>query len=74
MATTNEVIDSAASDQSSSFRAPEQGCYAPAITFFTPETDGLDLNSQAKYYRYLASTGLKGLVILGTNAEVRIRL
>ncbi|KAF2418018.1 dihydrodipicolinate synthetase [Tothia fuscella] len=48
---------------------PEAGCYVPAITFFNPETDELDLESQAKYYAYLASTRLKGLVILGTNAE-----
>ena len=52
-----------------SFPVPEPGCYAPAITFFHPDDDTLDLASQAKYYSYLASTGLKGLVILGTNAE-----
>ena len=48
---------------------PQPGCYVPAITFFHPETDKLDLVSQKKYYSYLAATGLKGLVILGTNAE-----
>ena len=48
---------------------PEPGCYVPAVTFFNPETDKLDLVSQKKYYSYLAATGLKGLVILGTNAE-----
>ncbi|KAF4548477.1 4-hydroxy-2-oxoglutarate aldolase-like protein 4 [Elsinoe fawcettii] len=48
---------------------PPAGCYVPAITFFKPDTDELDLNAQKKYYTYLASTGLKGLVILGTNAE-----
>lgn len=36
---------------------------------FDPETDELDLPSQSKYYKYLSSTGLAGLVILGTNAE-----
>lgn len=36
---------------------------------FDPETDTLDLESQAKYYKYLSTTGLAGLVILGTNAE-----
>jgi 4-hydroxy-2-oxoglutarate aldolase len=41
----------------------------PAVTFFDPATDTLDLDSQKKYYAYLASTGLAGLVILGTNAE-----
>lgn len=36
---------------------------------FDPETDKLCLDEQAKYYSYLASAGLRGLVILGTNAE-----
>ena len=52
-----------------SYPVPESGCYVPAVTFFHPETDKLDLISQKKYYSYLAATGLKGLVILGTNAE-----
>jgi 4-hydroxy-2-oxoglutarate aldolase len=52
-----------------SYPVPAPGCYVPAITFFEPETDRLDLPTQAKYYAYLASTGLKGLVVLGTNAE-----
>lgn len=55
--------------QTHGFTVPEPGCYVPAITLFDPDTDKLDLNSQAKYYRYLANTGLKGLVVLGTNAE-----
>jgi len=52
-----------------SHRVPEAGCWAPAVTLFDPDTDKLCLDAQAKYYSYLASTGLKGLVILGTNAE-----
>lgn len=52
-----------------SFPVPEAGIYVPAVTLFDPETDKLCLEEQAKYYAYLASTGLKGLVILGTNAE-----
>jgi len=47
---------------------PPQGCYVPAVTFFSDD-DTLDLESQAKYYGYLSRTGLHGLVILGTNAE-----
>ncbi|OQV04958.1 hypothetical protein CLAIMM_09768 [Cladophialophora immunda] len=49
--------------------APQAGCYVPAVTFFDPETDRLCLDAQAKYYSYLTTTGLTGLVILGTNAE-----
>nr|OQO13171.1 putative 4-hydroxy-2-oxoglutarate aldolase, mitochondrial [Rachicladosporium sp. CCFEE 5018] len=47
---------------------PPPGIWAPAITFFDPETDSLDLAAQSKYYAYL-SKHLTGLVILGTNAE-----
>ncbi|KAI7473922.1 aldolase [Hortaea werneckii] len=49
-------------------RVPQPGVWAPAVTFFDPATDELDLASQAKYYQYL-SHHLTGLVILGTNAE-----
>ncbi|KAK3720088.1 hypothetical protein LTR37_003911 [Vermiconidia calcicola] len=52
----------------SSPRVPSAGVWAPAVTFFDPETDNLDLASQTKYYKYL-SQHLTGLVILGTNAE-----
>lgn len=52
-----------------SYRVPDPGCYVPAVTFFDPQTDKLDLDSQARYYAYLATTGLKGIVVLGTNAE-----
>lgn len=48
---------------------PPQGVWCPAVTMFDPETDTLDLTAQAKYYKYLSTTGLAGLVILGTNAE-----
>jgi len=48
---------------------PRAGVWAPAITFFDPETDTLDLASQKKYFSYLSKSGLTGLVILGTNAE-----
>ena len=39
------------------------------LPVFNPETDTLVLDDQAKYYSYLAKSGLTGLVILGTNAE-----
>jgi 4-hydroxy-2-oxoglutarate aldolase len=48
---------------------PPSGVWCPAITFFNRATDTLDLDSQRKYYTYLSTTGLAGLVILGTNAE-----
>ncbi|KAH6656512.1 dihydrodipicolinate synthetase [Truncatella angustata] len=51
------------------YHIPPSGVWCPAVTFFNPETDELDLDSQATYYSYLARTGLAGLVILGTNAE-----
>ncbi|KAJ9612167.1 hypothetical protein H2200_003764 [Cladophialophora chaetospira] len=51
------------------YPVPPSGVYAPAITFFDPETDKLLPEQQSQYYAYLASAGLRGLVILGTNAE-----
>lgn len=48
---------------------PPSGVWAPAVTLFDPETDQLLLEDQKKYFAYLASTGLAGLVVLGTNAE-----
>ncbi|KAL3425759.1 4-hydroxy-2-oxoglutarate aldolase, mitochondrial 2 [Phlyctema vagabunda] len=46
---------------------PKAGIWCPAVTLY--KDDQLDLEAQAKYFAYLASTGLTGLVILGTNAE-----
>ncbi|KAI0810224.1 hypothetical protein GGR55DRAFT_130334 [Xylaria sp. FL0064] len=55
---------------SSSFpKVPPSGIWAPAITFFDPDTDRLIPADQGKYYSYLSKSGLAGLVILGTNAE-----
>lgn len=48
---------------------PPAGVWCPAVTFFHPETDSLDLASQSQYFAYLSKTGLTGLVILGTNSE-----
>ncbi|KAI1323392.1 hypothetical protein F5Y16DRAFT_383872 [Xylariaceae sp. FL0255] len=50
-------------------KVPPSGIWAPAITFFDPESDSLIPEDQAKYYSYLSKSGLVGLVILGTNAE-----
>ncbi|GBF59583.1 4-hydroxy-2-oxoglutarate aldolase [Trichophyton mentagrophytes] len=50
-------------------RVPSAGVWCPAVTFFDPATDELDLLAQKEYYAYLARSGLTGLVILGTNAE-----
>ncbi|KAL8662023.1 MAG: hypothetical protein Q9202_005077 [Teloschistes flavicans] len=59
-----------APEKKHNFPVPEAGVYVAAVSFFNPQTDTLDLPSQHKYFAYLASdTGLKGLVVLGTNAE-----
>lgn len=55
--------------QTTRFTVPASGCYVPAITFFRKDSDELDLSAQAKYFTYLSTTGLKGLVVLGSNAE-----
>ncbi|KAF1951186.1 aldolase [Byssothecium circinans] len=48
---------------------PPRGVWAPAVTWFDEKTDSLALDAQSRYFKYLASTGLAGLVVLGTNAE-----
>ncbi|ODM17607.1 putative 4-hydroxy-2-oxoglutarate aldolase, mitochondrial [Aspergillus cristatus] len=48
---------------------PKPGVWCPAVTFFDPSTDEIDFASQSKYFTYLSTTGLAGLVILGTNSE-----
>lgn len=48
---------------------PPSGVWCPAVTFFDPDTDELALDAQSRYFHYLSTTGLAGLVILGTNAE-----
>jgi 4-hydroxy-2-oxoglutarate aldolase len=50
-------------------RVPPSGVWCPAVTFFDPASDTLDLAAQNSYDAYLSRTGLAGLVILGTNAE-----
>ncbi|KAI0468461.1 hypothetical protein F4859DRAFT_205073 [Xylaria cf. heliscus] len=50
-------------------KVPPSGIWAPAITFFDPQTDTLIPSDQGTYYSYLSKSGLAGLVILGTNAE-----
>jgi 4-hydroxy-2-oxoglutarate aldolase len=62
------LVDSTTSDDYPS-KVPKPGVWCPAVTFFNPATDQLDLHVQAKYYSYLSRSGLTGLVILGTNAE-----
>lgn len=46
---------------------PPSGVWVPTVTFL--HNDELDLESQKKYFTYLSTTGLAGLVVLGTNAE-----
>lgn len=53
-------------------QVPPRGVWCPAVTFFNPDSDTLDLEAQARYYAYLSTTGLAGLVILGTNAETML--
>ncbi|KAK0672011.1 hypothetical protein QBC41DRAFT_383346 [Cercophora samala] len=49
---------------------PPPGLWVPSITLFSP-SDTLDLASQSLYFQYLSqpSTGLSGLLVLGTNGE-----
>ena len=53
-------------------QVPPAGVWCPAVTLFDPVTDKVDFENQARYFRYLSTTGLAGLVILGTNAETML--
>lgn len=55
--------------QPHSVPVPPAGIWAPAVTFFDPETDKLRPTEQSQYYSYLSRSGLTGLVVLGTNSE-----
>lgn len=53
-------------------QVPPAGVWCPAVTLFDPNTDKVDFENQARYFHYLSTTGLAGLVILGTNAETML--
>ncbi|KAF7533517.1 hypothetical protein G7054_g7000 [Neopestalotiopsis clavispora] len=50
-------------------KVPPSGVWTPAVTLFDPDTDTLLPEDQTKYYKYLSTTGLAGLVVLGSNGE-----
>ncbi|KAF2189251.1 aldolase [Zopfia rhizophila CBS 207.26] len=50
-------------------KLPKAGVWCPAVSFYDPATGELDLESQKKYFHYLSTSGLAGLIILGSNAE-----
>lgn len=50
-------------------KVPKAGVWCPAVTFFDPTTGAIDLESQKKYFKYLSTSGLTGLIVLGSNAE-----
>lgn len=47
---------------------PPPGLYAPAFTFFN-EDETIDFPNTTKHIQRLLSSGVRGLVILGTNGE-----
>jgi 4-hydroxy-2-oxoglutarate aldolase len=53
-------------------QVPPSGVWCPAVTFFNPGFNTLDLEAQSRFFSYLSTTGLAGLVILGTNAETML--
>ena len=69
MANMSSPKDITTAPQNHSHSVPQPGCYAPAVTYFNPKTDKLDLPSQKNNFTYLSRIRLKGLVIPGTNAE-----
>lgn len=59
-----------ATNGSSKQRTPlRHGIYAPTMTFFTPETEDLDIPTIKRHAVRLAEAGLVGLVTMGSNGE-----
>ena len=52
-----------------SYKVPKAGVWCPAVTFFDPKTGAIDVDAQTKYFKYLSTSGLAGLIVLGSNAE-----
>ncbi|KAF2001666.1 aldolase [Amniculicola lignicola CBS 123094] len=50
-------------------KVPQPGVWCPAVTFYDPKSGSIDFESQKKYFHYLSTSGLTGLVVLGSNAE-----
>ncbi|RDI79789.1 hypothetical protein Vi05172_g10229 [Venturia inaequalis] len=48
---------------------PASGIWVPAVTFIDSATDEIALDAQTKYFHYLSTTGIAGLIVLGSNAE-----
>ncbi|KAK6538440.1 hypothetical protein TWF694_010025 [Orbilia ellipsospora] len=53
-------------------KIPRAGVWCPAVTFFDPISGAIDIESQETYFRYLSTSGLAGLIVLGSNAEAAL--
>lgn len=50
-------------------RPLKPGVYVPTVAFFHPQTEDVDLPTVSKHASYLASTGISGIVVQGSNGE-----
>lgn len=57
------------SQETSHPHVPPFGVWSPSPTFFDHAADTVNLEAQAKYFKYMATTGIAGLVLMGTNSE-----
>ena len=47
-----------------------EGIYAPSVAFFKGDADqSLDTELQERHYRFLAASGIQGIVVQGTIGE-----
>ncbi|KAF3902729.1 hypothetical protein AA313_de0202617 [Arthrobotrys entomopaga] len=53
-------------------KIPSAGVWCPAVTFFDPGSGAIDIESQETYFKYLSTSGLTGLIVLGSNAEAAL--
>ncbi|KAJ3476578.1 hypothetical protein NLG97_g9084 [Lecanicillium saksenae] len=48
---------------------PPRGVWVPAVTFYQKDSEDLDLEAQSRFFSHFATSGLAGLVVMGTNSE-----
>lgn len=65
----NGDVSPSANGTSGQQRTLIRGIYVPTVAFFDPETDELDVKTTTKHAIRLASSGVAGLAVQGSNGE-----
>ena len=66
---TSDTMASNGTTAPTASHVPPRGVWVPAVTFYKMESEELDLEAQAQYFKHLSQSGLAGVVVMGTNSE-----